>query len=138
MSRVDQPLAGVSILLVEDDDDARELLELVLRRAGAVVRSVSTATDALEVFKTSPTTVVLTDIAMPERDGFWLLQAIRSAPSLPRVPVVALTALAMAKDRADVRAAGFDAHITKPSDPDDVVQILADTVGIRCRSRDAS
>jgi CheY-like chemotaxis protein len=62
---------------------------------------------------------------MPRLDGIWLLNAIRSLPESPRVPVLALTALAMPKDRAEIKAAGFDAHIIKPADLDEVAATIA-------------
>jgi CheY-like chemotaxis protein len=118
-------LDGFSILVVDDDGDARELLEMYLVAAGATVTTASSAADALERFTASPPAVVVTDIAMPRLDGIWLLNAIRSLPESPRVPVLALTALAMPKDRAEIKAAGFDAHIIKPADLDEVAATIA-------------
>jgi CheY-like chemotaxis protein len=98
---------------------------MYLCAAGATVTTASSAADALERFAAATPALVVTDIAMPRLDGIWLLHALRALPEGPRVPVVALTALAMAKDRAEIRAAGFDAHIIKPADLDDVVAVIA-------------
>ena len=118
------PLAGVSILLVEDDADSLDLLSLVFLHAAATVTSASNATDGYALYKSSPPAIVVTDIAMPERDGFWLLDAIRSVPSIRPAPVVAITALAMPNERERILTAGFAAYVVKPIDPDEVVSVV--------------
>ena len=75
-------LDGFSILVVDDDGDARELLEMYLVAAGATVTTASSAAEALERFNAFPPAVVVTDIAMPRLDGIWLLNAIRSLLSI--------------------------------------------------------
>ena len=130
----DRRLGGLAILLVEDDEDGREVLKLILCHAGARVTTASPASEGLELYKAAPPAVLVTDIAMPGADGIWLLHAVRSEPGLPRVPAIAITALAMATDRAKLRAAGFDAHVIKPVDPEVVVRTVATVTG-RGRSR---
>lgn len=120
----DTPLAGVSVLLVEDDADSRDLLSLVFLHAAATVTSASNATDGHALYKSSPPAIVVTDVAMPERDGFWLLHAIRSIPGIRPAPVVAVTALAMPNEREKILAAGFAAYVVKPIDPDEVVSVV--------------
>jgi CheY-like chemotaxis protein len=117
-------LAGVSILLVDDDPDGRELIEYALSEAGAAVITASSATEALERFKASPPSIVVTDVAMPALDGVWLCERIRALTDGHRVPVVALTALVMPKDRDRIRAAGFDAHLPKPYGIDDLEKVI--------------
>ena len=117
-------LAGVSILLVDDDPDGRELLEYALSEAGATVTIASSAAEALERFKASPPCIVVTDVAMPSLDGVWLCEQIRALGGGPRVPVVALTALVMPRDRDRIRAAGFDAHLPKPYGLDDLEKVI--------------
>ena len=127
--RTDQRLEGLAILLVEDDKDGRDVLEFILRHAGARVTTASTASEGFELYKAAPPAVLVTDIAMPGADGIWLLDAVRSEPGLPRVPAIAITALAMPTDRARLRAAGFDAHVVKPVDPEVVVRTVATLIG---------
>jgi CheY-like chemotaxis protein len=122
-------LAGLSILVVEDDLDGREMLEEFLSHVGASVRTASSAEEGFELFKAAPPAIVVTDIGMPNRDGLWLLQRIRSLPAVPRVPVVALTGHCMSHEREMLRAAGFDAQAVKPLDLDDVVEVIAAAVG---------
>ena len=117
-------LAGVFILLVDDDPDARELLEYALSEAGGTVITASTAAEALERFKASSPSIVVTDVAMPSLDGVWLCEQIRALPGGHQVPVVALTALAFPRDRDRIRAAGFDAHLPKPYGLDDLQKVI--------------
>jgi CheY-like chemotaxis protein len=119
-----QSLAGLSILLVEDDPDTRELMVLALVQAGASVRATSDADDGLELFKAAAPAVVLADIAMPGHDGMWLLRQVRSMSEGAAVPFVAFTARAMKGDRERVLTAGFAAHIVKPAEPDQVIRVL--------------
>ena len=126
---VAERLAGVSILVVEDDVDGREMLEQFLSYVGASVRTAASAEEGFELFKASPPAIVVTDIGMPSRDGLWLLQRIRSLPAVPRVPVVALTGYCMGDEREMLRAAGFDAQAVKPLDLDHVVEVIAAATG---------
>ena len=120
-----RPLAGISVLLVDDDADGREVLEYSLNHAGATVMTAATARDALERFKASPPTIVVTDIAMPMQDGIWLCEQIRGlGGGTPSVPIIALTALVYRNDRDRIRAAGFDAHLVKPYGLDDLQQVI--------------
>jgi two-component system response regulator MprA len=120
-----RPLAGISVLLVDDDPDGREVLEYSLNHAGATVMTAASARDALERFKASPPAVVVTDIAMPMLDGIWLCEQIRAlGGGMSRVPIIALTALVFRNDRDRIRAAGFDAHLVKPYGVDDLQQVI--------------
>lgn len=112
------------MLVVDDDDDARELTEIVLRQVGATVRSASSATEALELIKAAVPAVVVADIAMPQHDGTWLLREVRTLQGVPAIPFIAFTALALVHDRQRILAAGFADHIVKPADPDEVVQAI--------------
>jgi CheY-like chemotaxis protein len=122
-------LAGLSILVVEDDLDGREMLQEFLSYLGASVRTAANAEEGLELFKAAPPAIVVTDIGMPSRDGLWLLHRIRSLPAIPRVPVVALTGHGMAHEQEMLRAAGFDGHAVKPFDLDGVVDVIAAATG---------
>ena len=120
-----RPLAGISLLLVDDDADGREVVEYSLTHAGATVVTAGSAAEALEKFKASRPTIVVTDIAMPHLDGFWLCGQIRAlSDGTQDVPVIALTALVYRNDRDRIRAAGFDAHLVKPNGLDDLHEVI--------------
>jgi CheY-like chemotaxis protein len=95
------PLAGVSILVVGDDRDNREMLETYLTYVGATVRIAATACAGLEQLKAVPPSIVLVDIGMPDLDGLWLLREIRSLASGSDVPVVAVTGRALRDEHRD-------------------------------------
>ncbi|HEX7705040.1 MAG TPA: ATP-binding protein [Thermoanaerobaculia bacterium] len=120
-------LAGARVMLVEDDQAAREMLTFALRRAGAVVKAYEGTADALENFDASQIDVVLTDIAMPGDDGVALLRKIRLAesPAGRRVPVVAVTALAGEDERKRILDEGFDDFVHKPLELAELVAVVA-------------
>ena len=122
-----QPLAGVSILLVEDNTDGRELLEAFLRFVGANVRSAANAEEALELFKQSVPAVVITDIVLPGRDGVWLLEQVRA--STAGVHVIALTGRVLPADTSRLRSLGFDEHLAKPVDLDEMIAAIVRRTG---------
>ena len=117
-------LDGVRILLVEDTDDTRELLAFALEHCSAVVTTASSATEALESFRRDRPQLLVTDLAMPYHDGYWLLREVRALAPADRVPAVALTAFTERYSRDQVLAAGFDAFIPKPIDPTDLCRAL--------------
>src|SRR4030095_13269803 len=87
-------LDGVRVLLVEDTDDTRELLAFALEHCAAVVTTAASATEALESFQKDRPQILVTDLAMPYHDGYWLLRQVRAlAPGTAAVPAVALTGL---------------------------------------------
>jgi CheY-like chemotaxis protein len=120
-------LLNVSILVVEDDLDARELLRAMLQAADATVTVTPSAADALQVFERQRFDVLISDIAMAERDGLDLMRTIRSTGS--GIPAIAVTALSTDDDRARTRAAGFDLHLTKPIDQEMLVSRIAILLG---------
>ncbi len=83
-----EPLAGISVLVVDDDDDARELTEIALRQVGTTVRSASSAMEALELIKAAIPAVVVADMAMPQHDGTWLLREVRCLQSARTIPFI--------------------------------------------------
>jgi CheY-like chemotaxis protein len=110
-------LDGVRVLLVEDTDDARELLVFVLEQCAAVVTAAANATDGFEAFLRDRPQIVVTDLAMPGYDGCWLLRQVRAHAAAADVPAAALTADTERYSRDQVLAAGFDAWLAKPIDP---------------------
>jgi CheY-like chemotaxis protein/anti-sigma regulatory factor (Ser/Thr protein kinase) len=115
-------LGGCRALVVDDDPDALDLFASVLQRAGAAVRKAVSVAEALEVMSRFTLDVVLSDIEMPGEDGFALVDRLR-AKGL-RVPLVAVTAHGSEEDRARVLTAGFDAHVAKPADAEEIVTVV--------------
>lgn len=119
-------LTGVRVLIVDDEQDARELLGSVLETYGAVVTLVSSGVEALSALRGSTYDVLIADIGMADMNGYALIRTIRAlaAEGGRRLPAIALTVYATAKERADALAAGFDRHIVKPIDPERVAQTV--------------
>jgi PAS domain S-box-containing protein len=120
-------LTGVRVLVVDDDRDACELLELGLRESGASVRAVHSVRDALDALESFHPDLLLSDIAMPEEDGYSLIRRVRAreAAAGDRVPAIALTAFASQADREQALALGFDEHLAKPTSPSDLSRTVA-------------
>ncbi|WP_052050735.1 PAS domain S-box protein [Leptolyngbya sp. KIOST-1] len=123
------PLSGVRILAVEDEDDARDLLVLVLEQAGATVTAVSSAAEALQQLPHLALDVLISDIAMPAVDGYMLVQQMRSQlvqqGKQPSFKAIALTAYAGEANQQQALAAGFQRHVSKPFEPADLVAEIA-------------
>lgn len=115
-------LEGARILVVEDDPDGRELVELTLGREGADVKSSPDANGALLLLESGTFDIVLSDIGLPERDGYWLAREVRRR--MPAQTLVALTAFGRPADVKLALDAGFAAHLTKPVDPIELVETL--------------
>lgn len=124
-------LAGLRVLVVDDEADARTLAQRVLEERGAEVVAVGSAAEALQAFDggTEPS-VVVSDIGMPEHDGYDLIRRMRALPgSAGRVPAIALTALARDEDRKRTLLAGYQVHISKPVNPAELVTVIATLAG---------
>jgi signal transduction histidine kinase/integral membrane sensor domain MASE1/CheY-like chemotaxis protein len=121
----DLRLAGLRVLLVEDEADARELLTLTLRVSGAEVQAVESVQQALLDLQSFNPDVLLSDIGLPFESGYDLIQKIRALPSdFNRIPAVALTAFATEKDRQRALASGFQMHLSKPVEPRALIQAI--------------
>lgn len=109
-------LDGTRILVVDNEKDAREVVTLLLSRWGAEVIPVASVDEALQCFDRDPPDLVVTDIGMPEKDGYMLIRAIRALPFSRggQTPAIALTAHAGSQDRMKILEAGFQAHVPKP------------------------
>jgi CheY-like chemotaxis protein/two-component sensor histidine kinase len=120
-------LNGTRILVVDDQEDARELLELILEHAGAEVATAASAVEALSKLQQSKIDVLVSDVGMPEHDGFELMRNVRALgpASGGSVPAIALTAYASAEDRRKSLEAGFEQHISKPVEPARFVAVVA-------------
>jgi CheY-like chemotaxis protein len=121
-------LVGVHVLVVDDDDDTRELVRTILEYAGALVTLAASAPGALEVIARLSPDVLLSDIAMPGADGYTLLREVRASRSAraPRIPAIAVTAHGRVHGPERTRAAGFDAHLRKPIDPWELCRTVAE------------
>ena len=113
-------LTGISVLLVDDEEDAREVMASALESCGATVISASSAREALDTLATTADIdLLLSDIAMPGQDGYELIRDIRAMPSarLAAIPAAAVTAHARDDERERALSAGFHMHLTKPVHP---------------------
>jgi CheY-like chemotaxis protein/anti-sigma regulatory factor (Ser/Thr protein kinase) len=120
-------LEGVSVLIVDDEEDARDVLTLILEDRGAAVTAVSSTGEALDSLKQRRPDVLVSDIGMPGEDGHSFLRRLRAldVEEGGRVPAIALTAYATPADAAKARAAGFDRHVAKPVIPAEIVDVVA-------------
>ena len=118
-------LEGIKVVAVDDNADARELLKVILERSKAQTAVVSSGQAALEAIKDLHPDVLICDLAMPEMDGYEVLENVRRLePELGHLPVIAFTAAARDEDRAATRLAGFQAHLAKPIEPDALVRTV--------------
>ncbi|HSK78183.1 MAG TPA: ATP-binding protein [Thermoanaerobaculia bacterium] len=124
-------LHGLRILVVDDEPDARELLLTLLRDCGAQVETVPSVRDALGIFPRLRPEVLISDIAMPDEDGYDLIRQVRMLPAGAggRIPAVALSAYARAEDRRRAFLAGFNMYVAKPVDPEELLIVVASLVG---------
>ena len=120
-------LLGLQVLVVDDDDDAREITTLMLESAGARVTQASSVAHAADMLADAEVDVVVSDIAMPGTDGTALVPILRAgALATRRRPrLLALTAFASREDRAEALRAGFDAHLAKPVDASTLIAEVA-------------
>lgn len=122
------PLTGRRILLVDDDPDNLDLLRFLLEQQGAVVMAVSSAQAALQILSENFPDLIVSDIGMPEMSGYELIRQIRSMPRGESVPALAFTAFAQSEEQAAALLAGFQAHLSKPVDPLQLLEVLTQLV----------
>jgi CheY-like chemotaxis protein len=124
-------LSGIKVLVVDDEADARDLFKRVLADCGADVLTVATAGEALRVLERERPHVLLSDIGMPDVDGFELLRRVRALGQARggRLPAIALTAFARSEDRTRALRAGFLVHVSKPVEPSELVATVAAVAG---------
>jgi signal transduction histidine kinase len=130
-------LKGMRVVVVDDEQDARELVTAVLEQAGAVVTSVATAEEAMRVIDEHPPGLLVSHIFLPGQDGYALIARVRALPAERggTIPALAVAAFARADDRDLPLRAGFTAHVEKPIDPWELVTVAAN---IATRSRPAT
>lgn len=120
-------LDGTTVLVVDDDADARDVVRQMLEPLGARVVVVANGPEALALWRRAAAHIVLLDLLMPGMDGFRVIRALRDQPRGGRLPIVAMTALGTETDYYRTWEAGFDGHLTKPVEHGDlasVVQVL--------------
>jgi signal transduction histidine kinase len=127
-------LSDLRVLVVDDEHDARDVLATMLETAGATVTIVSSAGEALDLLAKRQTDVLLSDLAMPERDGYDLMRDVRARRLGDGVVAIALSAQARPEDRDRALGAGFDAHMPKPVDPMVLAAEIRRLAGRRGRS----
>ena len=120
-------LTGLRIIVVDDAPDASEVIAAILRRAHAEVTTAASAQDARRLVQHLRPDLLISDIAMPDEDGLSLIQSLRLLPPDQggATPAVALTAYAREEDRAATLAAGFQAHLSKPVEPEELLNVVA-------------
>jgi PAS domain S-box-containing protein len=140
-------LDGLRVLVVDDEPDARRLLSKVLTEAGALLKVAASAAEAMEAMTamtavtaadpalraghTAPFDIMISDISMPDEDGYDLIRRVRAAGfTAKQLPAVALTAFAQKEDRRRVLQAGFQVHVAKPVDPHELIALVASLAGL--------
>ncbi len=124
-------LGGLKVLVVDDEDDARDWIASLLEHCKAVVVTASSAEQALELLRTARPDIMVSDIGMPHEDGYSLIKRLRALPpaSGGRTPAIALTAYARMEDRTRAMVAGFNMHIAKPIEPAELLITIANLTG---------
>lgn len=113
-----------SVLLVDDSHDTLLLLNVLFEKRGCRVMAAQSAAEALEMATRETPDIIISDIGMPDMNGYELLTSLRRLPGMEHVPALAITGYATEEDRARARAAGFTAHIAKPVDPNELFELV--------------
>ncbi|MEH2175354.1 ATP-binding protein [Nostoc sp.] len=124
-------LTGIQILVVDDDDDTRDFHTFVLEQAGAMVTAVTSAKEALQILAESEPDMLLSDIGMPEMDGYMLMRQVKAlqANQTKRIPAIALTAYAGEINQQQALKSGFQKHLSKPVEPEELIKEIATLIG---------
>lgn len=124
-------LAGLRVLVVDDEEDTRDLLRAVLEKCGSEVTTAASAAEALDTIETLRPDVLVSDLGMPDEDGFSLIAKVRALPVERggQTPAAALTAYARVEDRLRVLRSGFQIHLPKPVEPAELVIVIAHLAG---------
>jgi CheY-like chemotaxis protein len=131
-------LKGVKVLVVDDEPDARALVKRLLEDCQATVITASSAAEALEAYRNEVPTVLISDIGMPDEDGYGLIRKIRALDNMRGriTPALALTAYARSEDRMAAIRSGYQMHIAKPVEPAELTTVVAALAG--CTNLDAN
>jgi CheY-like chemotaxis protein len=122
---------GIRVLVVDDEVDIRDFITTVLEQCAAEVQAVASAQEALEIIAHWKPDVLISDIGMPEEDGYSLIRKVRSQPPEKggNIPAAALTAYARAEDRMRAIQSGYQLHLPKPVEPAELATVVASLVG---------
>ncbi|HEV2880111.1 MAG TPA: PAS domain S-box protein [Pyrinomonadaceae bacterium] len=128
-------LTDLRVLIVDDEPDARLLLKTIMEQSGAKVRAAASASEALVALREFRPDILVSDIGMPQEDGYALLRQVRAldAEEGGRIPAVALTAYAQEDDRMRALLAGFQVHVAKPINPQEFVAVIVGLAGVTSR-----
>jgi len=121
-------LNGARVLVVDDNEDARELISTVIRSAGGTTIPVASVTEARQAIEVDAPDAIVSDISMPGENGYDFARELRSIEPTNAVPLVAVTAFTRVEDRNRALAAGFDAHLSKPFEARALVALLASLI----------
>ena len=123
---VQKILTGLRIMVVDDVTDCRDVVELYLKQMEAKVKAVASANDALNIINDFQPELIISDIYMPEQDGYWLIEQLNqlNIKSNHKIPTIALTAAAKEVDREKLLAAGYDGYLVKPFLFEDLNQLI--------------
>jgi CheY-like chemotaxis protein len=121
-------LKGIRVLVVEDDDDTRELLKVLLETQGGSVTITASVQEALSAYDHSRPHVIVADIGMPDYNGYTLIGRVRARDRERGniIPAIALTAFTTAIDRDTVLSAGFQVHMPKPFEPSRLISVISE------------
>ncbi|RCJ23137.1 hybrid sensor histidine kinase/response regulator [Nostoc sp. ATCC 43529] len=127
---VSTPLAGLKVLVVDDETDTRNFLSFMFEDYGAVATAVSSVDEALAVLEQAKPDILISDIGMSEQDGYTLIRKLRSLEPEKggRIPAIALTAYTREEDRLQALAAGFQQHLPKPIDPTKLIGVVVNVL----------
>ena len=118
-------LEGIRVLVVEDDKDTRDLLQFLLESHGATTIPADNVMEALEILRKDRPHLVVTDIGMPDYNGYAFIAAVRKQQSpLKKIPVIALTAYSTPADRDTALISGFDEYLAKPFEPEELLHTI--------------
>jgi len=119
-------LAGIEVLVVDDDIDTLELLSAALKQRSASVTAVSSTAAAMDSIMASRPHVLISDIAMPGEDGYDLIKQVIALELMPKIPAIAITAYAKEEDRERALAAGFQRYLSKPVELGEFISAVAE------------
>jgi CheY-like chemotaxis protein len=126
-------LSGVKVLVIDDEEDSVDTITRILERHGAEVRGAYSMEEGLREFTRFAPNVILSDVGMPEHDGYELIGRLRKLPGGRTVPAVALTALARSEDRTRALRAGFQLHVAKPVDFTELAAVVQNLASLQDR-----
>jgi CheY-like chemotaxis protein len=121
-------LENLRVLVVEDEPDTRLLLSTIIESSGAIVTVADSAHEAFSVMDKFQPQIVISDIAMPGEDGYSLIRRIRALAEGGNIPAIALTAYAREEDRARAAEAGFQRHLAKPIQPENLLAAISELI----------